>query len=160
MKSPLRIRLALLSTVVLMTACESIAQESDALTKRSIEYVLAHPDSCTLGDAYVCQPIDEMAVIGSQSTMAPGTYLKVWPLVYDDFSALDELSAAQKDLKHYKIGFAENENSYLVIFSALLLPQLNAAGLPEGLLRTTLGKSMRYEIDKKSLKIMSRKYYK
>ena len=160
MNNLLKLRLALLATLALLSACESIAQEPDALTKRSIDYVLAHPDSCTLGDAYVCQPIEEMVVIADQSNMAPGTYLKVWPVAYNDFSALDELSAEQKDLKHYKIGFAENEKNYLVIFSALLLPQINAMDEPEGLLRTSFGKSMRYEIDKQSLDIVSRKYYK
>jgi hypothetical protein len=160
MNNLLKVRFAWLTTAVLLSACESIAQEPDALTKRSIDYVLAHPDSCTLGDAYVCQPIEEMAVIAGQSTMAPGAYLKVWPLAYDDFRGLEELNAEQKDLKHYKIGFAENEKNYLVIFSALLLPQINAMDAPEGLLRTSLGKSMRYEIDKQSLDIVSRKYYK
>lgn len=153
-------KFAIFIATILMMGCETMAEEPDELTKRSTDYVIEHSDSCTLDNGYVCQPNEEMEIIADSSRMPPGIYLKAWPVAYDNFRALDELSDEQKDLKHYKIGFAENEQNYLVVFSALLLPQINEAGQPEGILRTTLGKSMRYEIDKQSLKVVSRKYYK
>ena len=153
-------RRLLWGVISLLMGCETLAEQPDVPTQNSIRYVMQQVENCTLGDGYVCQPWDEMTVITNPSSLVPAVYMQAWSAAYADFQASDELREEQKNLKHYKIGFAENQQHYLVIFSALLLPQISAAGKPEGLLRTTLGKSLRYEIDKQSLGIVSRKYYK
>ena len=146
--------------VCLAVSGSSVAEEPDALTRKSIDHIFKHAQKCTLGDGYVCQTIEEVEVIANQAHMARRVYLDVWTIAYTDFQAIEELTVEQKNLAHYKVGFAENDKSYVVIFSALLLPQIMPDGQPEGLLRSTFGKSMRYEIDKQSKQIISRKYYR
>ncbi len=153
-------RWLLWGTISFLMGCETMAEPADKLTQMSIGHVMQQAGNCTLGDGYVCQPLDEMTIITNPSNLTPGVYLQAWTTAYADFQALNALTDEQKNLKHYRIGFAENQQNYLVVFSALLLPQINATGETEGLLRTTLGKSMRYELDKQTLSVVSRKYYK
>lgn len=136
------------------------AQENDATTQRALAYIETAPTDCALGDGYVCAPVSEMSLTLEQSKLIPAEYLEVWPAVYLDFKAMDELSEAQKQFKHYKIGFAEDEQHFIVMFRALLLPDVSATGETTGLLPTSFGKSLRYLIDKSTMLIVSRQFYR
>ena len=149
-----------LAGLLLLTTETSFAQTPDAATTRALDYVGNLNIECTLGDGYQCEPVSEMQLTVEPQRLVPAEHLEIWPLVYVDFKSMDELSEAQKQFKHYKIGFGEDAQNYIVILSALLLPEVNEAGETTGLLRSTLGKSMRYLIDKTSMQIVSRQYYR
>lgn len=137
------------------------AESTQSMRQSSVDYVLSHPQACVMTDGYRCQSIDETQILLKQQDSVPGRYLLAWPVAYADFKSLDSLVDAQKDLHHYTVGFAENERHFIVILNALLLPALDDEGVPNGqLLRSTLGRSMRYEIDKQNLGIVSRKFYR
>lgn len=158
------IALSWLATLFTLLSGVSAAVESEsteAVRQRSVDYVLSYPQTCVVTDGYRCQSIDEAQILLQQQHAVPGRYLLAWPVVYANFKSMHELSDAQKDLHHYTVGFAENEQNLIVILNAVLLPALNDSGEPNGqLLRSTLGKSMRYELDRQSLAIVSRKYYR
>lgn len=137
------------------------AESTTSMRQSSVDYVLSHPQACVMTDGYRCQSIDETQILLKQQDSVPGRYLLAWPVAYADFKSLDSLDDAQKDLHHYTVGFADNERHFIVILNALLLPALDDEGVPNGqLLRSTLGRSMRYEIDKQNLGIVSRKFYR
>lgn len=153
--------LATLSTILLGLSAAVASESTELIRQRSVDYVLSHPQACVVTDGYRCQAIDEAQILLKQQYSVPGRYLLAWPVVYADFKSLDTLGEAQKNLHHYTVGFAENERHFIVILNALLLPALDGEGVPSGhLLRSTFGKSMRYEIDKQSLKIVTRKLYR
>ena len=153
--------LATLFTMLLGVNVVVGAELTESMRQRSVDYVLSHPQACVVTDGYRCQSIDETQILLKQRHSVPGRYLLAWPVAYVDFKSLDSLDNTQKDLNHYSVGFAENEQHFVVILNALLLPALNDEGVPNGqLLRSTLGRSMRYEIDKQNLGIVSRKFYR
>ncbi len=147
--------------IALLLTQQASAESTQQLRQRAIEYVNSHSQQCTLGDGYRCAPVTESQLLLNPQATVPALYLQAWPAAYADFKRLAELSEEQKDLRHYTIGFAEQGDRYLVVFNALLLPEIDPAGMATGrLLRSTLGRSMRYEIDQQSLKIISRKFYR
>lgn len=152
---------AVLLAIFAASCITAEAQSTESVRQRSIEYVLSHPKTCVVTNGYRCQEVDEASQQLNQQLSVPGRYLLAWPMVQADFKSLQDLSRAQKDLHHYTVSFAGTENRIIVILTALLLPAMDAQGVPNGeLLRSTLGKSMRYELDRQSLNIVSRKYYK
>ena len=75
-----------------------------------------------------------------------------------DFRHIADLTSEQKDLKHYRIGFSEDGDQYVVLFRGLLLPEI-VDGRPRGVLRAVFGRSTQYWIDKGTLKITRRAYH-
>jgi len=69
----------------------------------------------------------------------------------------DELSTEQKLLRHYKIGFAEDDTHYLVLFDALSLPMIED-GEVVGIMQSTIGKSTKIWVDKNSLAVTDMKF--
>lgn len=139
----------------------SAAESPTPAQQRASLYVLESPTDCTLGDGFQCESISENQISLNQQQLVPAIYLRAWPVAYADFMKLDSLDPAQKQLKHYKIGFAEDEANFIVIFRALLLPELDSQEQPTGrLMRTGLGPSLRYKINKQSLEITERKRYR
>jgi len=61
----------------------------------------------------------------------------------------------QKQLKHYKIGFTENETQYIILYQGLLLPLLEN-GEVVGTMRATFGLTTKYWINKHTLEIDKR----
>lgn len=155
-----------LQLIILAAAClgsvlaVTHAQETDSEAQQSLKLIENAPTDCILGDGYVCDPVSEMSLTLEQKRLVPAHYLEIWPIVYVDFKAMDELSEAQKEFKHYRIGFAEDAQHYIVMFRALLLPGAGDATESTGLVNATFGKSMRYLVDKKTLQIVSRQYYR
>jgi len=148
--------------IVLVLLAGNVFAGADGLAKQqSIDYVLGLNVACTLTDGYRCQSRDESQLLMDPQSGVPAEYLQAWPVAYADFEQLEMLTAEQKKLRHYTVGFAERDGHYIVMLNALLLPELDMAGQPGGrLLRSTLGRSMRYEIDRQSLTIISRKFYR
>ena len=133
--------------------------QPDAL-ERSRDYVRNLDLSCTLTDGYACAPISEDRFLDADSwqRMVPAAYLPVWQLCYEDFRKLAELTAEQRDLRHYKIGFTENETQYVILFQGLLLPRIDDGGRPAGLVSAVFGRSVKYWVDKETLQIQKRAF--
>ncbi len=132
---------------------------SDPQTEASIQFVGGLDANCAFDDGYACvEPITDDFLF-SQDKMVSGAYLPAWAVAYADFSQRDDLSNEQKKLVHYKIGMTETESDFLIVFRALLLPQVEG-GKPKGVLRTTLGQSMRYLVSKDELVVREVKFYR
>ena len=129
--------------------------------KYSIEYVLSMEADCVLDHGYQCVDgvEDEFMTPASHQRMIPGPYLAAWQVSYDDFKSMPDISDEQKALKHYKVGLTHNDNEYIVLFQALLLPEI-VDGIPHGTIRSTFGRSTKYWIDRQSLVINKRLFLK
>lgn len=129
------------------------------LLRQSIGYVRGLDDRCTYTDGYACaEPPAPLASRAQLERMVPAVYLRAWAVAYDDFRNLADLTPEQKDLKHYRIGFSEDGDQYVVLFRGLLLPEI-VDGRPRGVLRAVFGRSTEYWIDKGTLKISKRLYH-
>ena len=117
--------------------------------KQSMEYVDSLDDSCTYDHGYRCLEIaeDDFTRPNPEREWVPGPYL-----AYRDFLEIPEMTAEQKRLKHYKLGFSENDAQFIVVYQGLLLPLLEG-GKVVGTMRATYGISTKYWINKKTLTI-------
>lgn len=129
--------------------------------QKSIDYVRSMQIECTLDHGYQCKQVREDDFLGLEADqrMTPGPYLKAWQVSYEDFQALPELTDEQKELKHYKVGFTENETHFIVLFQGLLLPEI-VDGRPVGTIRSTFGLSTKYWVNKDTLEISERLFLK
>lgn len=120
-------------------------------------YVAGLPDDCVYDHGYRCMEVSEDDFISPRPDRAwtPGPYMNAWLVSYRDFQQITEMSAQQKELKHYKIGFTGNHTQYIVLYQGLLLPELKN-GKVVGTMRVTFGITTKYWIDKKTLKIDKR----
>ncbi len=125
--------------------------------KQSMEYVAGLDDSCVFDDGYRCIKVseDDFLKRNPERVLTPGPYLKAWSVSYRDFLKIPDMTDEQKQLKHYKIGFTENETQYIILYQGLLLPLLEN-GKVAGTMRATFGLTTKYWIDKKTLEIDKR----
>lgn len=125
--------------------------------KQSMDYVSELDDSCTYDHGYRCLEVSEDDFISRNPDRAwtPGPYLAAWSVSYRDFLHIDEMTDQQKQLKHYKIGFTENDSQYIILYQGLLLPRLDN-GKVAGTMRVTFGLSTKYWINKQTLEIDKR----
>jgi hypothetical protein len=116
---------------------------------------------CALADGYQCgsQIEDDFLNASSQSSMVSGNLLKAWQVAVEDFQSQPDQTEEQMRLKHYKIGFTENADHYVVLFQGLLLPLVDQ-GKVVGLSRLTLGRTTRYWVSKETFGIDKRLFYK
>ncbi|HEC13386.1 MAG TPA: hypothetical protein ENI80_09100 [Acidiferrobacteraceae bacterium] len=138
-----------------------IAMAEQKSVTMSKEFVSHLGQDCTLTDGYVCLNPEEDDFLrpSDNRKLVPGPYLQAWPVAYKDFLGIEELNDSQKQLKHYRIGFTEDANHYIIHFGGLMLPHI-VDGKPTGVMGVTYGLSMKYWIDKKSLKVKKRLFYK
>jgi len=148
-----------LVSALLVVSFLSYAEQNDAL--KASEQFAALPHACGLDHGYQCRDDEESDFLGleADSAMVPAVYLSAWQQALTDFSEIEDLSDQEKQLQHYKIGFSENEAQYVVHFQALLLPAMKE-GKPEGILRGTLGRTTRYWINKSTMTIDKRLFYR
>ncbi len=132
---------------------------ADDEVKASTAWVKALDGGCVYDDGYVCKRTleDDFLSPASDSAMLPGLWMIAWSAALSDFNENDELSADARDLKHYKIGFTQNETHYIVLFRALLLPQLKN-GEVVGILRSSIGQTTQYWIDRSTFEVAKRQY--
>ena len=121
------------------------------------------PDDCAYDDGYTCLPVEggETRFTGEvdDNGMVSAVYLQAWNTVWQDFRHLDDFSDEQKKLKHYRVGFAQDENNFIIVLRPLLLPWMED-GKPAGLSRGTIGPGVKYWVDKQSQAISKRLYQK
>lgn len=106
--------------------------------------------NCGLNDGYNCDREGKYVI--------PGGVIRSLQIALADFNSLD-LDKEQKDLRNYHIKFEFNESDQLIVtFSALLLPKNSRDGQGKGLLKVSIGKSVKYWIDQNTFEIIDRKY--
>jgi len=125
--------------------------------QRSMEYVAGLDDHCVYDHGYRCVAVaeDDFTQLDPDRSWTPGPWLEAWSVTYRDFLDIEEMSREQKRLKHYKIGFTENETQYIVLYQGLLLPRLEQ-GEPVGVMRATYGLTTKYWVSKRTLAIDQR----
>jgi hypothetical protein len=126
-----------------------------------LSYIDELDSSCLYKDGYVCAEDGDPNFYSqeAQRAMLPAGYFKAWNPAYDKFLSLSELTDKQKDLKHYKIGFAQEEEQYVVLFSPLLLPYFEQ-GKANGLSTGVYGMSVKVWVDKKTLSVSKQLFLK
>ena len=117
--------------------------------------------SCVYEDGYTCAELPDPRFYSkkSQEAMLPAVYVQAWTSAYETFQNLAELTSQQKELKHYKIGFSEEKDQYIVLFSPLLLPYLEN-GEPKGISTGIYGMSVKVWVDKKTLSVTKQLFLK
>jgi hypothetical protein len=133
---------------------------SDTLYERARAYVAELAPECTWTDGYACvaPAQDDFLDRDAPSRMVPGAFLRAWEACYRDFLAIADLTEAQKDLRHYRVGFTEDDDHYIVLFSGLLLPHIGPGGKPDGVINAVFGRSVQYWVSKHDLTIRQRQY--
>ena len=111
-------------------------------------------DGCAFLDGYVCSPPKNSDFLNAeaQERMISGNLLKAWQAALTRFQSRPEKIEGQSDLKHYKIGFTESADHYIVLFQGLLLPQVEQ-GAAVGFLSQSLGPSIKYWVRKDDFRV-------
>ncbi len=155
-----------------LSTCGGILVFSALASDLNMVEVLAHSeqyatevDGCALVDGYHCikRPQDDFLTKASQARLVSGNFLKAWQSAVVDFQNQPDQSQEQTQLKHYKIGFTESADHYIILFQALLLPiveEVDGETAVTGLLRQTLGRTTKYWIAKDSFRVDSKLFYK
>lgn len=154
--------LSLLLTLMISSGLASeITVHKDSL-QRSIDYINQLDVGCTLTDGYVCADVEEDSFMQPESwqRMTPAAYMQAWQIAYEDFQQISDLTQEQKNLRHYKVGFTENDAQYIIVLLGLALPFIDEQGKPDGIVNAVFGRSTKYWIDKDSKQIVKRLFYK
>lgn len=154
--------LSLLLTLMISSGLASeITVHKDSL-QRSIDYINQLDVGCTLTDGYVCADVEEDSFMQPESwqRMTPAAYMQAWQIAYEDFQQISDLTQEQKNLRHYKVGFTENDAQYIIVLLGLALPYIDKQGKPDGIVNAVFGRSTKYWIDKDSKQIVKRLFYK
>ncbi len=137
----------------------TVAQDN---TEAITNYAATQITDCTLADGYICEDISEDDFLSHQSLkqLMPAIYFPAWQVAYDAFQKLEDLSVQQKELKHYRIGMTESDDAYIILFSALLLPEKIVDNSPQGVTNITFGQTTKFWIDKQSLEVSKYLFYR
>ena len=154
------IRQLIFSGISIVVASCTIAGETVTPEKEIQQFVQNLDGQCAYDDGYICQSTDPSFFSKeSQQALLPAVYLQVWETVLNAFQQLPELNESQKDLKHYKIGFAEKGDHYVVLFSPVFLPYF-VDGVPQGVSTGAYGKSVKFWLNKRPLAVTKYLYLK
>ena len=165
-------RISKFKLLAVLGALLNVANSAPAFSSENMEEVLARSmefaaqtSGCALIDGYRCQKNKEedFLTAAGQSLMLSGNFLKAWQVAFADFANQKDQTLEQLKLKHYKIGFTESSDYYVILFQGLLLPVIETHEGKEvvvGLLRSTYGRTTKYWITKSDLRIDSKLFYK
>lgn len=86
----------------------------------------------------------------------PGNYFKAWMVCHGDFEQINNMSDEQKMLDNYMIKITENDIEYSIEYIPKLLtdPEIKRTN------RMTLGRNIKYIVNKNTMKITEREFYK
>ena len=151
--------------LILLISCVFISAMATkpAASREDLEdFVKTIIPTCTMGDGYHCIEVTEDDFLNPESLdkLTPGQYLLAFTAAHQVFSDLPELSIEQRHLKHYRIGFTESADSFIVLFMPLLLPERIEDNMPVGFATATFGKTVKFWVDKKSNQVTKHLFYK
>ncbi len=137
----------------------SLTVAADEETAQSRRYVQSLSGNCSYVDGYRCaEPAGPgFTGPGVEERLVGGALLSAWQVTWEDFRANEELIPEQRQLRHYRIGFGEDDSNYLVLYRALPMPRM-VAGQPQGIISVPFGRTTVYEVDKATLRIVRRRY--
>lgn len=151
--------------LILLTWCICLTAMADkSVVSRDIleDYAKSMIPGCTLADGYHCRDVIEDDFLSQESLdlLTPGQYLLAFNAAYEAFSELPELTIEQRHLKHYRIGFTQSSDSFIVLFMPLLLPERIENNKPVGYATATFGKTVKFWVDKKTNQVSKHLFYK
>ncbi|HCE68181.1 MAG: hypothetical protein A2X82_15480 [Geobacteraceae bacterium GWC2_55_20] len=85
-----------------------------------------------------------------------GSCIKALLVCYDDFKQIDSMSYEQRVLDNYKIKISENKKEYLIEY----IPKLLSESEMKKINRMTIGRNIKYVVNKNTTKITKREFYK
>ena len=97
-------------------------------------------------DGYVPHDPPSPMTMAGQSRMLPAALLDFYVRAWETFLAQDDLSEAQQQARHYKIGHAIEGDTLIVVVQGLRLPRI-VDGRAAGIMRVAVGPSMRLRFD-------------
>jgi len=157
-------KLLLVLVVFVQAACAKtvVANVATANAKQVMQaHVESLPVDCLYDDGYVCaepsDPLFYQQTLNGQLIQA--SYLQAWHNAYKAFLALPEITEKQKALHHYKIGFADEAEHYIVLFSPLRMPYIHN-GKPQAASNVTYGKAVKIWVAKSDLVVTKHLYLK
>ena len=131
----------------------TMASDNRSIKEKQDLFLQGLDGKCTYTDGYQCYQSDPSFYSQeSQQVLVPAVYLSAWNAALTVFQNLPELTMEQKKLIHYKIGFAEQDDQYVVLFLPIFLPYFDAEK-PQGISTGTVGQSLKFWVDKHSLKV-------
>lgn len=150
---------------ILITCCAfaiAMTSRSDPSREALEEFVTTMVPSCTLTDGYHCLEVEEDDFLNKNSLagLIPGPYLLAFDAAYQSMCNLDELTTEQCHLKHYRIGFTESQDSIIILFMPLLLPERVENNRPVGYSTATFGRTVKFWIDRRSNQVTKHIFYK
>ena len=92
----------------------------------------------------------------SEPIVVDGTYLAAWNVCYKEFIQIEDLTEDEKELKHYSIEFSEDRDSYIIY----LIPNLLSDNQIKKMNRIAIGRETKYWVDKATLRIRKRSFFK
>ena len=151
--------------LILLISCVFICAMATrpAASKEDLDnFVKTIIPTCTMGDGYHCLDIAEDDFLNPDSLdkLTPGQYLLAFNAAYQVFSELPELSIEQRHLKHYRIGFTESTDNFIVLFMPLLLPERIENNTPVGFATATFGETVKFWVDKNTNQVTKHLFYK
>lgn len=163
-------RLLICASICLMASCAiatNIPANKTTATKvtdntRDLKTYIENLDSsCAYQDGYTCAEKTDPRFYSKEShqSMLPAVHVQAWTVAYEKFISLKELTDQQKQLHHYKIGFAEQGQYYIVLFLALRLPYFDN-GKANGVSTGSYGMSVKMWVDKQSLSVSKQLFLK
>ena len=151
----------LLATALLVQAFNMAFGAENTTMREMQDYIESLPENCHYEDGYVCSEASDInfyqQVVNNQLVHA--RYLQAWSAAYQGFIGLPELTDKQKNLLHYKIGFAETEQDYVVYFSPLRMPYIEN-GQPQGVSNVTYGQAVKFWVNKTTGKVSKHQFLK
>ena len=153
-----------ITAVVLTVIHSSLLWSADDVSLQarnaSEQYAIAS-QNCVLLDGYGCadQSEEKFLTAESQQKMLSGNFLKAWQVALSNFQNQTDQTSEQTNLKHFKIGFSEDSDHFIVLIQGLLLPRIENNEVT-GITNVTLGRTTRYWISKTTFEIEKRLFYK
>ena len=161
MKSLGRYPLVLAICMAGWQGASSYAEDGDK--QRSLRFA-EQAGGCALVDGYRCLAGTKQDYARHYATTPhySGVFLAGWHVVLEDIKSQSGLTAEQKQLKHYLVGFSENASHFIYSLRALRLPiveKVEGVDQVVGLRKETIGQSMKYWVKKDTLAVDSRLFY-
>ncbi len=147
----------LIAAVILLMSTKGAVAEN--AVEAAIQFVSALPADGVYDNGYRNRTDISLFSEGGQSRMLPATYLKFFNRTWETFLSQPGLSSEQQKPHHYKVGFELEGNVLTVLIQGLLLPRIED-GEVTGLMRVTLGPSMRLRYQFESGELIEKKLLK
>jgi len=138
------------SALLTQVACMTVSNAGDSHND-SKEYIENLDKTCLYEDGYTCANEGDATFIQQSinKQLIQAQHLEYWSAAYEAFLSIQELTASQKELHHYEVGFVTKSNEIIVYFSPFKIPYIEN-NKPLGISRVTYGKPVKIWLNKEN----------